>query len=262
MRETGVLDEREHNQDEFDAVQQALRQELAAFEADIHDAFRSNQKTREAHLTKSALLGMVINGESDEEIDRFFAKKKLRQQISLEKRLVEAVGLIPRVHTVAEMVRQGLDSDSKLRFEEDDYRALDTTLGKILTRGELTPQVQGSMRLLFGFATVDDPRVNLNVILLMKANAAGIVRHKLEASKHDFADSLRAQEGARLLYRLVTRTRTGYPTVQSMAESIAYDTEARTKAVYTDDIERNQRMIETYVSDAFDIMYPTGPSHP
>ncbi|MBC7512578.1 hypothetical protein H7142_02895, partial [Candidatus Saccharibacteria bacterium] len=200
----------------------------------------------------------MIDGGTDDDIRRHIDENGLSTQHSVEYRREEAIKSIGVVKSKAEKARHVAARGIDVRLKEDEFRSLDDTLSHILERGTLSTVDQGSMRLLFGFAVLPDDQVSLPVVTQLKSNAAGILRHKLAVADKAklFTGSPRALEGEGLLYRTVNRTRTGYPTVQSIAETIAFDKESHTKAAYTHDVERNQAMIETYISEALDILYP------
>lgn len=235
-----------------------LAKRVNEFEHDIDVVYEKNKSQATSSLTKAALLRLMIEGGTDDDLREFVAEYGLSQRTPIAVRREDAIKAIDIVRKKAEKTQHLTERMNELQLREADYRSLDDTLSTLLERGELGEMDQGSMRLLFGLVNVDDPRFSFDVVMHLKSNAAARLRHKLVVADTEqrFASSLRAKEGKALLYRLVTRTRTGYPTVQSVAETIAFDKENHIEAVYTNNIERNQMMIETFVSSALDVMYP------
>lgn len=256
FKELGVIEDEEDSTLEPEAAHSTLVQVVADYEKDIAVAYEKNKSQQTTHLTKAAQLGLMIEGGTDEQIREFVIENGLSMRQSVEQRREEAIKAIKTVREKAEKARKIAVRESELSINDEDHRSLDDTLVHILNRGAINPTDQGSMRLLFGYVSISDPRVTPDLVTRLKSNAAGILRQKLVNTKENLADSPRAKEGEGILYRMVTSSRMGYPTIQSIAETIAYDKESHTKAVYTDDVEQNKRMIETYVSSALDIMYP------
>lgn len=257
FRRVGIIsDEPDDGLDDVSAVRQTLQLELDQFKADIMVAYEGNETQRKGNLTKAALLGMVINGGSQEELDDFFDNRKLSRGISIEHRIAGIIDLIPKVHVKAQKIRQGFDRAMERQDEADRYRSLDDMLVTILNRNDMSETDQGCMRLLFGFVELLPSQASPQIVAQMKSNAAGTLRHKLTVNKKELSKSPRTAEGERMLLRLCTSSRSGYPSMRSLAEAIAHDTESRASASYGKGVEQNQRLIETYMCDAFEVMYP------
>lgn len=252
----GAIEVVEGDHIDAETAQDIVSERVNEFERDIAVAFEKDKTQTTKNLTNRAFLGLLMEGGTEEEIKKFIDEYGLSAGRSVDVRREDAIKAMITVHDKAEKVRQLAHRQSELLVGDSEYQSLDDTLSRILNRGDLRQADQGAMRLLFGLVVLRDDQAGLEVITQMKSNAAGILRHRLTVAKDDFGDSPRAIEGEGILHRIVHRSRTGYPTIQAIAETIAYDKEAHTKAVYTDNVEHNQMMIETFVSSALDIMYP------
>ncbi len=249
----GIID----NEDELtdpEAASAALAAEVENFEQDVKTGYTDKSQIT-SRLTRIALHEIIIQGGPDEEIHQYLVDNNLSTRQSPDYRREEAIKAIKEARAKAEKARSTAILESELGLDADDYRSIDDTLSEILRQRGLSKSDQGSMRLLFGLVVLRDDEVSPIHVMQWKSNAAGILRAKLAAIEKDIPSSPRVKEGVGLMHRMLNRTRSGYPTIRSIAETINHDKEARIKATYTDDIEQNQRMIETYLSDVLDIMY-------
>lgn len=256
FRELGAIEAVDSDEIDPETAHDILVERVNDFENDIGVAYEKDKTQTTSSLTKHAFLGLMIEGASEEELKQFIDENGLSAGKSVAVRREDTIKAVLTVHDKAEKAREQARRQTELLVGDNDFQSLDDTLSRILARGGLRQTDQGAMRLLFGLVVLRDDQASLGIITQMKSNAAGLLRHRLTVAKDDFGHSPRAVEGEGILHRIVHRSRTGYPTIQTIAETIAYDKEAHTKAVYTDNIERNQMMIETFVSSALNVMYP------
>jgi hypothetical protein len=259
--ELGALEDVDAVDVDPDTAQAVLQARLDLFKKDIKAVYKTSKPQETAQLTKAALLAIMIEGGSNEEVYEFIVDNKLSTRHSVEDRREQAILASKKARESAIAVEQKANRDSELIIDSESARSLDDKLVELLADGRLSSKDQGGLRLLFGFVTITDPRVDERVVSHLKSSAAALIRAKLLKADKDklFQQNVLATEGESVLYKMVSPMNEGPLTVPAIAASIYHDKDYRTKAPYSDDIARNQQMIETYISSTLDIIFR--PSH-
>lgn len=251
----GVVDHEDGYLDE-PAKQQVLQASLDEFDVDIREAYGENADKQRSHMTHAALLRMALEG-GDEAVLAFMVQRNMKPTITPAERRAKAIVAIPKTHLHAEKSRSHKLEQSEYMVTEQDARSLDETLWAIKDTGMLAAMNHGALRLLFG--TIDIPEgANPRAIAQLKLNAIGTLRSLIDA--FDLTENKRTREGKYIIQRFISRGREGYVTLESLATELAADSTLRRDIPYGRDITENRRMIETYISEAFDIIYQTDES--
>lgn len=238
---------------DMEAAATELASLVETYEEDIELVDGEFKPRRTSQLTTAAFLGLAFEGASDQELAEFVRERQLSERTPIEVRIEDGIRSLVKTHRRAAELRTRTSSQTELSLDEQEYRSVDDALFDILETGRVEKQQLGAIRLLLGTIDVSD-RLAPMAIDRLKASAAGDLRAGLQRT--DFSHSVRAKEGESLILRIVNRTRSGYHTMQSLADLFAKDKESRSKGSYGSDPAQNRRLIETYLSEALDAMYP------
>jgi hypothetical protein len=246
----GVLDDEDGYLDKS-AKEQILRARLDEFDTDIAEAYDETSEKRRDHLTHSALLRCALEG-GDEAVLAFMAARNMKLSITPKARRTRAINSMPKTRTNAENVRERNRERSEYMVAAEDARSLDETLWNIKESGMLGEMQHGALRLLFG--TISLPAgANPRAAAQLQLSAIRTLRTLIAA--FDLSESKRTVEGEYIMQRFINRGRDGYVTLDSLATELAADSTQRRNIPYGSDITQNRRMIETYVSEALDVIY-------
>ena len=250
-KEIGAIDDDDTRVD-VDTALSGLRGIVQEFEADIK--LVSGSKSRQtSQLTTAAFLGMAFEGASQNELLDFVHEHRLSDRLSVDVRVDDSLKSLVKARRRAAELREKSPGQLTLKLTEQEFRSVDDALFGALDDGRMDERSLGAIRLLLG--TIDiSGRLPAVSIERLKGDAAGELRRRLNGA--DFSDSVRAKEGEGILLRIINRTRTGHHTMQSLANLFVEDKEGRSKGDYGEDAQRNRQVIETYVSEALDAMYP------
>jgi hypothetical protein len=239
---------------EHDATvrQETLQATLEQYKNDIDLAYEHNDDRMRQNLLHHTMLGLMVHGGTNEEIAEFLKTKRIRKNKNPEMRRMMALNAMAETQVRADRARKVKLAQSEYLVDEDSARSLAETLDDLCERECISMAQREAVRGLLGVSNGVQPLAQVDE--LAKSRVAILLRTKLSAT--EFSNSNRVQEGSRLLHQLTRRARRGYLSVGELAKTLSEDNEIRRTIPYGSNIETNQAMIETFVSEALDVMYP------